>query len=80
MSENNKENNLSFEEALKQLETIVASMETGDIPLEELVSKFQEGDALLKFCNKQLSRAELKIEKLKVNAEKEFEEFATEDS
>lgn len=55
----------SFEEALEQLEAIVEAMESGDIPLSDLVSKFEEGNRYLKLCQKRLRDAELKIEKLK---------------
>lgn len=63
--DNTSESNLSFEEALAKLESIIESMESGDIPLQELVGKFEEGDKLLKYCTQQLKGAELKIEKLK---------------
>ncbi|MGH7945488.1 MAG: exodeoxyribonuclease VII small subunit, partial [Opitutaceae bacterium] len=39
---------LSFEAALGQLETIVESMESGEVPLAELLAKFEEGTKLLK--------------------------------
>lgn len=70
-----KDQSLKFEEALEKLESIVNSMEDGDVMLEELVAKFEEGDSLLKYCNKQLKEAELKIEKLKENTEDQFENF-----
>ena len=57
--------NPDFEESLERLETIVESMESGDIPLAELVSKFEEGNNLLIACQKRLKDAELKIDKLK---------------
>jgi len=57
--------NLSFEAALNQLETIVESMESGDVPLAELLAKFEEGNKLLKLCETRLKDAELKIELLK---------------
>lgn len=72
---NKKEEKLSFEEALEKLEGIVESMENGDLALEELVTQFEEGSALLKSCNKRLKDAELKIEKLKENTENQFEAF-----
>lgn len=72
---NTKEEKLSFEQALEKLETIVESMENGDLALEELVTQFEEGSALLKSCNKRLKDAELKIEKLKENTENQFEPF-----
>lgn len=55
----------SFESALNQLETIVESMESGDVPLAELLAKFEEGNKLLKVCEARLKDAELKIELLK---------------
>lgn len=55
----------SFEDALARLETIVESMESGDIPLAELLAKFEEGNTLLKTCEARLKEAELKIEQLK---------------
>lgn len=70
-----EDKNLKFEEALEKLQSIVNSMEEGDIMLEELVAKFEEGDSLLKYCNKQLKEAELKIEKLKENSDDQFENF-----
>jgi exodeoxyribonuclease VII small subunit len=61
----NKEAKLSFEAALAKLETIVESMETGEVPLAELLSKFEEGNKLLKHCEGRLKEAEIKIEQLK---------------
>jgi len=55
----------TFEEALAQLETIVESMESGEIPLAELLSKYEEGNKLLKACEARLKEAEMKIELLK---------------
>ena len=56
---------ISFESALTQLETIVESMESGDVPLAELLAKFEEGNKLLKVCEARLKDAEIKIELLK---------------
>ena len=56
---------VSFESALAQLETIVDSMEQGEVPLAELLAKYEEGSKLLKICENRLKDAELKIEKLK---------------
>jgi exodeoxyribonuclease VII small subunit len=60
-----KESKLSFENALTKLETIVESMESGEVPLAELLAKFEEGNKLLKHCEARLKEAELKIEQLK---------------
>lgn len=56
---------LSFETALGKLEGIVDSMEQGEVPLAELLAKYEEGSKLLKICEARLKEAELKIEKLK---------------
>jgi exodeoxyribonuclease VII small subunit len=61
----NKEAKLSFETALAKLETIVESMETGEVPLADLLAKFEEGNKLLRHCEGRLKEAELKIEQLK---------------
>ena len=56
---------LSFETALTKLEAIVDSKEQGEVPLAELLAKYEEGSKLLKVCEGRLKDAELKIEKLK---------------
>ena len=56
---------LSFETALTKLEAIVDSMESGEVPLADLLAKYEEGTKLLKACEARLKDAELKIEKLK---------------
>jgi len=60
-----KESKLSFETALTQLEGIVETMESGDVPLAELLAKFEHGTRLLKVCETRLKDAELRIEQLK---------------
>ena len=68
---------LSFEDALAKLETIVEAMEGGDVPLAELLAKFEEGTKLLKQCESRLQQAELKIEQLKQSksGEVQFTDF-----
>jgi exodeoxyribonuclease VII small subunit len=56
---------LSFEDALTQLETIVDTMESGEVPLAELMARFEDGTKLLKLCETRLKDAELKIALLK---------------
>jgi exodeoxyribonuclease VII small subunit len=64
-----KDAKLSFENALTKLESIVESMESGEVPLAELLAKFEEGNKLLKLCEARLKEAELKIEQLKKSKE-----------
>jgi exodeoxyribonuclease VII small subunit len=50
-----------FEKSLKQLETIVDSLEQGSIPLEESLKQFEQGIQLTRQCQKALSDAEQKV-------------------
>ena len=52
---------LSFEEALKRLEETVHALESGAVPLDESLKLFEEGVALVKFCNSKLDNAEQKV-------------------
>lgn len=58
---------LSFEQALEKLEKLVGRMEEGDIPLSELLEKYESGTALLRVCESRLKEAELKIEQLRAS-------------
>ena len=55
---------LSFEEALKQLNSIVARIEQGDIALQESLSQYEKGMALIKHCREVLSKTETRIKKI----------------
>ena len=55
---------LSFEEALKQLETITEQIEQGQIGLEESITQYERGMALVKQCRDILNKAEHKIQQL----------------
>jgi len=52
---------LSFEKALEELETLVARMEDGKLPLEESLAAYQRGAELIKFCESKLSDAQARI-------------------
>jgi exodeoxyribonuclease VII small subunit len=67
-TETAKTNDLPFEEALKKLETIVEAMESGDLPLETLLAKYEEGSRLAQICQAKLAEADLKIQQLEKNA------------
>lgn len=51
----------TFEKALKNLEDIVKEIESGDLPLEQAIRKFEEGIRLSKFCSQILDDTEQKI-------------------
>ena len=57
-----------FEEALQKLESIVEAMESGDLPLEGLLAKYEEGMKLAKICQEKLAEAEVKIQQLEKTA------------
>lgn len=63
------ENELSFEGALEQLEQLVARMESGELPLAEMIDRFEEGNRLLGLCTKRLHDAGRKIELLRQDRE-----------
>ena len=53
---------LNFESAMDRLEKIVEQMESGKLPLEELIVRYEEGMGLVKVCQERLASAEQKIE------------------
>src|SRR5262245_11244507 len=55
---------LRFEEALDRLEALVKELETGNLPLEETIGRFEEGQKLLRLCNDLLAKAELKVKEV----------------
>ena len=59
MSKEDKQ--IDFEASLKELESIVAKLEDENISLEDSVQSFEVGVNLVKECQKQLQKAELKI-------------------
>jgi exodeoxyribonuclease VII small subunit len=62
------EQEMPFEEAMQKLESIVDAMESGELPLESLMAKFEEGTRLAKICQERLARAEVRIQQLEKNA------------
>ena len=57
---------LSFEDALKELESIVAELESGQAPLERSIERYQRGALLKAHCEARLEQARLKIETIVV--------------
>ena len=56
--------NLSFEEAFKELEETVRRLEEGDLTLDESIVLFERGQALAQHCGEKLDRAELRVSQL----------------
>ena len=55
---------LGFEDAIKQLQSIVDKIEQGEIPLQDSLEQYEEGVALIKHCRGILQKAEKRIEKI----------------
>lgn len=51
----------AFEEALAELEKIVANMESGQLPLEESLAAYKRGTELLKLCQQKIQDAEQQV-------------------
>lgn len=57
---------LTFEQALAELERIVAQLESGQAPLEESIALYERGAQLKAHCESRLEQARLKVEKIVV--------------
>jgi exodeoxyribonuclease VII small subunit len=55
---------LSFEDAIKQLTSIVEKIEQGEIPLQDSMQQYEKGMALIKHCRTILQKAEQRIERI----------------
>lgn len=62
-------NEMSFEQAMKELETVVDRLERGDVALEESIALYERGAALKKRCEDELKRAEEKVAAITLDAE-----------
>ncbi|MCI4136346.1 exodeoxyribonuclease VII small subunit [Bacillus vallismortis] len=62
MTDVKKNENMTFEEAMKGLESIVSKLEEGDVPLEQAINYFQEGMALSKMCHEKLQKVEKQMD------------------
>jgi exodeoxyribonuclease VII small subunit len=58
---------MSFEKALKELESIVGRLEGGQVELEESINIYERGEALKAHCDHLLKQAEVKVERLTFN-------------
>ena len=60
---------ISFEDALRELETIVTSLESGDVSLDDAIAAFERGTALKAHCQARLEEARMKVEQIKLPAD-----------
>ena len=71
---------VSLEKSLASLEKIVDELESGDLPLEKAMQKFEDGIKLTRSCQAALREAEQKVEILMQDADGEVETFLEGDS
>ena len=74
----NVEKELSFEENIKKLETIVKELETGEVPLDDAINKFNEASNIAKICDNKLKNATDSINKI-MNSDGSLENFVVEE-
>jgi exodeoxyribonuclease VII small subunit len=60
---------LSFEQALRELESVVRRLESGDVPLDESIDLYERGEQLRKACQSRLDAAQARIEKIVAGAD-----------
>ncbi len=72
MTEEQNIKDLSFEEALMQLENLVRELESGRIKLDDAVAAYERAVNLKKLCEAKLKAAQLKIEKIEISPEGEM--------
>jgi exodeoxyribonuclease VII small subunit len=63
---------LTFEQAIEQLDAIVARMEDGKLPLEESLAAYQKGAQLIRFCESKLTDAQGRIAILEGDTLRDF--------
>ena len=68
---------ISFEEALRELEGIVASLERGDVSLDDAIAAFERGTFLKTHCQARLEEARMKVEQIRLPADGGAPESAT---
>ena len=64
MSDETPIDQMSFEDAMAELERVVSQLETGQVPLDQSISLYERGEALRKRCDERLKDAELRVEKI----------------
>jgi len=66
-------NNMTYQEAIKELESIVAEIEKEDIPVDDLLVKVKRSSELIRFCQTKLTQTEEEVEQALQGLEKSSE-------
>ena len=71
-SKGKKQADVSFEDAVKKLDSIVEEMESDELPLDKLLVRYEEGAKLVKACEEKLQSAETRITQVEETLEGEL--------
>lgn len=61
---NGQDHDLSFEARLEALEEVVAELESGDLSLDDMIRRYEQGMELVGSCQRQLAEAELRVTRI----------------
>ena len=64
---NNELQKLTFEEAMKELEKLVDSLDKGDVSLDEAIAAYDRGSQLKDYCEKKLQEAKMKVDTIQAS-------------
>lgn len=64
MSDDTPVADMSFEEAMREFQDVVDRLDTGDVPLEQMITLYERGAVLKKHCEDKLKSAEEKIARI----------------
>jgi exodeoxyribonuclease VII small subunit len=73
VTKSKSQNPQSFEAALAEIESIVAAMEAGQLPLEQSLSAYKRGAELLQYCQARLQEAQQQVKILEAGTLKNFD-------
>ena len=62
---------MSFEDAMKELEKLVDSLDKGDVSLDQAITAYDRGSKLKEYCEKKLNEAKMKIETIQSSDKKD---------
>ena len=67
MASDNTLDKMSFEEAMRELEKLVESLDKGEVSLDEAIAAYDRGSQLKDLCQKKLNEAKMKVETIQAS-------------
>jgi exodeoxyribonuclease VII small subunit len=77
MSDTDDTIELTFEQRLDELETLVGQLESGDLSLDEMLERYEHGMELVASCQRQLAEAELRVTRIAADTAGEIDSPAS---